>query len=82
MLLLEFLICSFVNMTLPDTGMHQLLSIFFLLILFAYIIWLISLFFDNGPYLSGFYKKGTIMESWWTTRSINPDYDTVEKAKQ
>ena len=69
-------------MTLPDTGMHQLLSIFFLLILVAYLVWLISLFFENGPYLSGFYKKGTIMESWWTTRSIDPDYDTIEKAKQ
>lgn len=38
-------------------------------------VFVVSLFFCKGPYVEGYYLKGTSISHIWGTRPVNPDFD-------
>ena len=44
-----------------------------------YILWIISLFFHGGPFLRGFYNKGTYFASFWAARPFDTNFNAVGK---
>ena len=48
----------------------------------AYVTWLVTLFFWNGPYLRGFYVKGTALQSLWAARPFDLNYCAMLKAEE
>ena len=86
-LFLEICICALVNIALTDfddfsPGLQWIISCIVLGGIFVYLCWLISLFCCKGPYLDGFYEKGTAMSYFWSTRSVNMKYNASEKLKK
>mmetsp|Transcript_288 Transcript_288/g.389 ORF Transcript_288/g.389 Transcript_288/m.389 type:complete len:196 (+) Transcript_288:2720-3307(+) len=86
-LFLEFCICALVNIALPFSGsgsvsVQWFLSLAVLLGIATYIAWLLSLFCCNGPYLRGFYRSGTLVESLWAPRPYSSDFGATGKAAQ
>ena len=76
-LFLEFCISAMVNISLSHFNDVELLSVFVLIAIVAYIGWLISLFFYNGPYLPGFYNKNSVYDSFWSVRPFATDFNAV-----
>ena len=87
-LFLEFCICALVNIAYvgaPEEGtvnIQWFMSLVIILGITAYVAWLISLFFFNGPILQGFYHKLGLVGWLWNERTFATDFNAVEKAKQ
>ena len=83
-LFFEFSLCALINIGLVDfssfTAVVQwLTSIIVSLLILAYLVWLISLFFYNGPFLANFYNRGTFLQSIWMARPFNTKFDAYKK---
>lgn len=86
-LFLELCICSLINVALVDwsassPSLQWALSCLVLAAIFVYFCWLISLCFCRGPYLSGFYHRGTAISSFWGPRRVNKSYKASEQLDQ
>ena len=86
-LFLEVCLCALVNVALTDfdsfsPGLQWVLSCVVLGGIFVYLCWLLSLFCCKGPYLPGFYKKGTSVGSLWKGREVNMDYGANKKLQK
>ena len=81
-LFLEFCICALVNIEIFDFSRSEwIISLFVLIMITVYIAWLVSLFFFNGPFLQGFYTKGTVVKSLWNARKFDVDFGATQKVE-
>ena len=76
---LEVSICAMINLAHLDFssfshGAHWIMSFTVGIVILVYLIWLFSLFYKNGPFLSGFYKRGTFLESFWVARPFDTTF--------
>lgn len=80
----EFCLCVLINIRIIDftsfsPSVQWLTAIIVCGLIVAYVVWLISLFFYNGPFLVNFYNKGTFLRSFWMARPFNTKYDARKK---
>ena len=78
----EFCICLLINMPLTkfisfSYGSQWLISIIMLIGIIVFCGWIISLFYKNGPFLEGFYNKGTFISSLMSARPFDTNFNAV-----
>lgn len=71
----EMCLCVLINLLAMDfssfsPGVQWITSLLVGIGIVLYVGWLVSLFFYNGPFLAGFYQKGTYFKSFWMARPI------------
>lgn len=80
-------LCLLINIAIVDfesfpSGVQWLTSVLVLACIFAYITWLLSLFFKNGPFLEGFYEPGTYLAASWMARPFDTTFRAQTKLKK
>lgn len=83
----EVCLCLLINIAIVDfesfpSGVQWLTSVLVLACIVAYIAWLFSLFFKNGPFLEGFYEPGTYMAASWMARPFDTNFRAQNKLKK
>ena len=79
---LEISICVLINITVTDFSTFSstsqwLISFVALIVIIGTCCWLVSLFCKNGPFLKGFYDKGTYLESFWEARPFDTTFNAT-----
>ena len=77
---LEFCIVVLINLTVVDFSeasptFSYIASIALLVLITGLCLFTISLLCCNGPYINGYYEKGTAIKDTWGARPLNPDFD-------
>ena len=77
---LEFCICIFLQLSVKDFSefsptVQFYMSVVITVAMIALVIFILSLFFRNGPWIPNFYQKGTSSGSFMRNRPINPNFD-------
>lgn len=78
---LEFCIVIMINLSVRDfsefsPSFSYMSAILILLVIVFVFALLICHFCCYGPYVSGYYMRGTLLQSLWGPRPINPEFDT------
>lgn len=84
---LEFCICIFLQLSVKDfsefsPGLQFYLSVGIVIALIALIIFVVSLCFKNGPWISNYYMKGTSASSLMKIRPCDPNFDRKKYLKE
>ena len=84
---LEFSICICLQLSVKDFStfsptLQFWLSVAVTVVMIALIAFIFSLCFFNGPWVGGFYARGTASGSLVGTRPINPDFDKEKYLQQ
>ena len=84
---LEICLCFLINIAIVDfssfsSGIQWLTSMLVLVCVCAYLAWLCSLFFRNGPFLEGFYNPGTYMAATWRARPFDNTFEAQLKLRK
>lgn len=77
---LEFCIVVFIQLSVTDfseisPSFSYVLSILLVTCVVGLTVLVVSLFFCRGPYVDGYYQKGTAATHIWGTRPVNPEFD-------
>ena len=77
---LEFSICIFLQLSVKDfsefsPSIQFYMSVGITVAMIGLVIFILSLFFRNGPWIPNFYQKGTTAGSLMQNRPINPSFD-------
>ena len=78
---LEFCIVVFINLSVIEfsdgsSTISALASIVLIVLICSLVIFVVTLFFCNGPYVPGFYVKRTALASIWGLRPADPSFDS------
>ena len=78
---LEFSICAFLQLSVKDFSefsptLQFYLSVAVTAAIIALVVFVISLFFWNGPWIPNYFTKGTSISSFMRKRPVNPFFNT------
>ena len=77
---LTFCIVIFINISVvklsePTPTFSYIVTVALSILLSGICLFLLTRLCCNGPYVSGFYKKGTALSQKWGRRTLNPNFD-------
>ena len=79
---LEVCLCTMITITVFDVssftaGARWITSLLLTVGIVASFIFLLKLLRKDGPYISGYYKKGSFLKSRWTIRKTHKDVRNI-----
>jgi len=83
----EICLCALINIAAMNfsgfmEGLQWAICLMICVGIFAYLAWILSLFCKNGPFLDGFYTKGTFLESFWMARPFDTAFNAQHKLEK
>jgi len=78
---LEFCIVVFINLSVADFSQFSpsfsyFAALVLLVLILCLIAILVALLFCGGPYVPHYFSKGTVLQSLWGLRPVDPTFDS------